>query len=263
MDASGSFPAAAPIDLSRRSAYQIDGPARVLVLPDVHIPYHDEAAVGLAIEYGCEHKATHVLVNGDWLDFHDLSEYEKDPKKRSVADEIAAGISGLRYIRKRLPRAKIIYKLGNHEARLERYIWRKAPELAGVPTITFRAMLELDAMGAQLVESRQLVRLGKLVVFHGHEYRFQISNPVGPARGLFLRAVCAAMCSHFHQWSQHSACTAEGKLIPTWSTGCLCDLAPDYRPLNNWSHGFAFVEVARDGSYDVRNNRIIKGRVYA
>jgi predicted phosphodiesterase len=257
------FPAPAAIELSRRAPYQIDGPARVLVLPDAHIPYHDLDAVNIALEYGLEHYLTHILINGDWIDFYALSEFEKDPKKRCVADEIADGTNALRYLRRRDASAKIIYKCGNHDVRLQRYIWRKAPELAGLPSITIQAMMELDKIGIDWVESRQLTRLGKLPVFHGHEYKYGITSPVNPARGLFLRAKCGALCSHHHQWSQHSERTAEGKLISTWSTGCLCDTSPDYSPFNNWSHGFAFIEIAENGAYDVQNLRIIKGKVYA
>ena len=50
--------------------------------------------------------------------------------------------------------------------------------------------------------------------------------------------------------------------MSTWSTGCLCDLHPDYRPLNNWNHGFAIVEVAKDGTFQVQNKTVINGTIY-
>jgi hypothetical protein len=53
-----------------------------------------------------------------------------------------------------------------------------------------------------------------------------------------------------------------GKLITTWSTGCLCNLNPDYMVLNKWNHGFAFVEVGSNGDFTVKNHRIYKGRVW-
>jgi hypothetical protein len=43
-----------------------------------------------------------------------------------------------------------------------------------------------------------------------------------------------------------------------WSTGCLCDLTPQYARVNRWNHGMAFVEVANDGSFNVSNFRINK-----
>jgi hypothetical protein len=43
-----------------------------------------------------------------------------------------------------------------------------------------------------------------------------------------------------------------------WSTGCLCDLTPDYSRVNRWNHGFAVVEVDEAGSFNVDNLRISK-----
>jgi hypothetical protein len=99
-------------------------------------------------------------------------------------------------------------------------------------------------------------------VLHGHEYRFPITNPVNPARGLFLRAKALAMCFHFHQTSQHSERNLAGKIMSTWSIGGLMDLHPDYRPLNNWNHGFAIVPFNSSGEFEVESYRIIGGKAY-
>jgi hypothetical protein len=37
----------------------------------------------------------------------------------------------------------------------------------------------------------------------------------------------------------------------------LCDMSPAYARINKWNHGFAAVEVASDGAYDVRNFQIL------
>jgi hypothetical protein len=48
-----------------------------------------------------------------------------------------------------------------------------------------------------------------------------------------------------------------------FSIGCLCQLTPKYRPFayTKWNHGFAIVEIDGDGSFEVNNYRIIKGKV--
>jgi hypothetical protein len=51
-----------------------------------------------------------------------------------------------------------------------------------------------------------------------------------------------------------------GKITTTWSTGCLCELHPEYMPINKWNLGFAIVDMA-DDMFDVRNKRISKGKV--
>ena len=104
--------------------------------------------------------------------------------------------------------------------------------------------------------------VGKLYLIHGHEYKFSISNPVNPARGLFLRAKTLAATSHFHQTSQHSERDLTGKVVSTWSIGCACNLRPSYSPINNWNHGFAICDLQADGSFVLANLRVIDGRVY-
>jgi predicted phosphodiesterase len=234
----------------------------VLVLADIHLPYHDRDALLLALKYGLDRKADTILLNGDTADFFAVSHWERDPRKRDLPGEIAAVRTFLEALREGFPKARIIFKLGNHEERWERYLFAKAPEVVGLDIFELGKILEFDDLGIEEVRDMRPIRLGKLNVIHGHEYRFALSNPVNPARGFYLRAKTHVLGAHLHQSSQHTEKSLEGLVIGTWSTGCLCGLHPDYRPLNNWSHGFAFVEVVKDGGFHVANPRIIGGNIY-
>jgi hypothetical protein len=248
-----------PRPSANRAPVTVQGPARVLILPDVHIPYHDEGALRLAVERGRKWAPTHVLLNGDWIDFYGASSFVTDPKQRDLAGELRDANKGFEWLRKQFRKAEILFKLGNHEERWDRYLYTRAPELVGTLVSSLEA--QLPAAPAP-IGSKTSVLLGKLLVLHGHEYRFAIQNPVSPARGLQLRVKTTALCSHFHQRSEHSTRDGHGKLLTTWSTGCLCQLSPDYLPRNEWSHGFAMVEVDKNGAFDVQNLRIIDGKVY-
>lgn len=243
-------------------AVQIDGPMRALLLADLHIPYHDRGAIIAALRYGKSRRADTVLLNGDIADCFSVSFWEKDPRKRDFVDEVEQVRNFLSLVRSGYPKARIIYKIGNHEERFERYMSVKAPELLGLPEFSFKSVFQLDQFGVDLVEDKRPIRLGKLNVVHGHEYKFAIANPVNPARGYFLRAKAHCIGSHLHQSSQHSEKNIEQRVISTWSTGCLCDLHPDYTPLNPWNLGFAFIEVDREGAFNVANLKVIDGKVY-
>jgi hypothetical protein len=53
-----------------------------------------------------------------------------------------------------------------------------------------------------------------------------------------------------------------GKIITTWSVGCLCELNPAYMPLNRWNNGFAMVELDSNGEdFYFHNKRIYKGKI--
>lgn len=243
-------------------SFQVNGPIRALIIGDLHIPYHNRAAVVSALRYGKEHRADTILLNGDIADFFSVSFWEKDPRKRNFKDELEKTRKFLASLRAGFPKARIVYKIGNHEERWERYMRVKAPEMLGVEEFEYRSILHLDQHNIELVEEKRPVRLGQLNVLHGHEYRFAISNPVNPARGLFLKAKAYAACNHFHQMSSHSDKTVEEKKIATWSIGCLCDMHPEYAPMNNWSLGFAFVKVEEDGKFHFDNKLVSNGKVF-
>lgn len=238
------------------------GDLRVLVLSDIHIPFSDNKALRAALEYGRKHDANMVLLNGDIADCFQLSFWEKNPLERDFASEVKAVKEFLAAVRAGFPNAGIVYKLGNHEERFIRYMRCKAPELLGLPEFELENVFDLDSLNIQLVDNMRPIQLGKLNVLHGHEYKFSISNPVNPARGFFLRAKVHVLGGHLHQSSQHAEKNLEGKVVSAWSTGCLCDLHPAYRPLNPWNHGFAFVTVQNDGTFDVQNFKILSGKIY-
>lgn len=241
-------------------AVQIDGPLRCLIISDVHAPYHDKAALLTALEYGRKHDADAVLLNGDIADCFSVSNWEKDPRQRRFPDEVKTVKELIGVIQKGFPKARMWYKLGNHEERLERYMQVRAPELLGLPGFDFASVFGLDAI--ELIQDRRPIRLGKLNVIHGHEFSFAISNPVNAARGYFLRAKTHILAGHLHQVSQHSETNLEGKVVSAWSTGALCDLHPKYAPINKWSHGFAFVVVDKNGVFEVQNLKVINGKCY-
>jgi predicted phosphodiesterase len=260
-DAFGKIPEG-KTDFESWGARQFNGPLNALVLSDIHVPYHDRQALVLALQHGRKAGANLVLLNGDILDCFSISRWEKDPRERDCPGELAACRAVLQSIREGFPRARIIYKLGNHEERFQSYMFCKAPELLGVEEFELKNLLRFEELKIECVGDKRPIRLGDLNVIHGHEYRFAISNPVNPARGLFLRGKAYGMCGHFHQTSHHTEKTVEQKNIATWSTGCLCDMHPEYAPINNWSHGFAMVQVGADGRFEVQNHYIAKGKIY-
>src|SRR6266496_167409 len=238
------------------------GPLRALIISDLHIPYYDREATICALKYGQELGADTILLNGDVADFFALSFWENDPRKRDFPQEIRDTKDFLRSVRDLFPKARIIYKLGNHEERMIRYMRVKAPELLGLPEFEIESVLGLADNDIQVVKDNRPIKFGGLNVIHGHEYRFAITNPVNPARGLFLRGKTNAICGHFHQSSQHSERSLDQKVLSTWSVGCLSDLHPEYRPINNWNHGFMVVQIDKSGAFEVGNLRIVNGKAY-
>jgi hypothetical protein len=241
---------------------QIDGPLKALSIADLHVPYHDQGAIELAIEHGIRDKINLLLINGDMMDHYAISRWQTDPRERDFPREVLRGKQMLKTFRHAFPKARIIYKHGNHEERYLNYLRLKAPELLGLPNFEWAEVFGLNEFKIELVDRKRPVRLGHLNVLHGHEYVFAISNPVNPARGLYLRAKAHALCAHFHQTSQHSEKNLEQNVISCWSQGCLCLIHPEYRPLNPWNLGYARIDIDKKNAFHVENLRIIDGKAY-
>jgi len=241
--------------------YDVDTAGTWLVVSDMHLPYHDRVALELAVREAVRRRVVGVLLNGDVLDSHELSDHEKDPRAARYVAEVEAGRRLLVWLRSSLPRARLIYKEGNHEERLTRYVFNRAPALFGLEAVTLPELLGCVGLGVEWVSDRRVVRLGNLNVIHGHEYRGGVSAPVNPARGVYLKARSVVLCGHWHRTSEHHERNIRGKSEAAWSVGCVCQLSPRYAPLNNWNLGFAFVRVGRDGGFEVDNRRVLSGKV--
>lgn len=243
-------------------AYILDGPARILDLPDVHIPYHDRDALKLAIDHGIEYDPTHVLLSGDFIDFFSISNWEKDPRERDLGNELRTANEVLDYLQGVFSNCKFIFKVGNHEERWDRYIMLRAPELFGLDQFSLPLALKLKERGIDFVTDKRPIKAGHLYIIHGHEFKWGISNPVNPARGFYLRAKTNCLGHHLHQSSAHAEKDLRGEIVSTWSTGCLCELHPDYAPINKWNNGFATINVETNGYFEVRNLKILEGRIF-
>jgi hypothetical protein len=231
----------------------------IMIGADAHIPFHDQDALEIFIERSIEIKAKTIILNGDWIDFYMISNWMKDPRKRSTKEEIALFNSILDMIQDNT-KAKIIYKYGNHEERFDNYLMQNAPQLFELEEMHLDNILKLSERNIDVIKDKRVLKVDHLHIIHGHEYKFAISNPVNPARGLYLKAKKNAVCGHFHQTSEHTESAINGDIVTDWSIGCLCSLHPQYMPLNRWNHGFA--EIYYDDTFfNLRNRKIINYRL--
>lgn len=236
------------------------GQNNVLVLSDIHIPYQDNKALELAINYGLENKVNAIYLNGDIMDCYQASRFIKDRRLRDLAGELELTRNFLKTIQDTF-NCPIYFKLGNHEDRWEHFLRLKAPELLGIDEFKLESLLRFREYGVTLIDSKQIAYAGKLPILHGHEWFGGFAPPVNPARGLFLKAKESAIIGHHHRTSEHTEKSLSGGVVTTWSMGCLCGLEPEYAPYNNYNHGFSHVKVDKSGNYEVKNIRIINYKI--
>lgn len=232
----------------------------ILIGADAHFPYHDEDCIDIFFDRAAKIGAKTIILLGDWMDMYQASSFVKDPRARRIPEEIEQMRDFLAGVRRAFPNTRIVYKIGNHEDRLETYVKINAPALYGLPDVHLASLLKLSNVGIECVPSRQLIRAGKPYILHGHELGHSVFSPVNPARGLYLKAKKSAICGHYHQTSEHAEKNLEDKVESCWTVGCLCDMKPEYMPVNKWNHGLAEL-YHEDGMYAVKNRKIINYRL--
>lgn len=234
---------------------QIDA-KRIGIISDVHIPYHSEVAFEAAVKRLKTMRLDCLLINGDFADFYQVSRHQRDPRHRRFSEELKAVVAGLEWLRSEFPKIRMIYKQGNHEERWNVFIYNRAPEIYDLDQVQIDELTQCRRFGIEMIGDQLPIMLGKLPVLHGHELGRSIFSPVNPARGAFLRTHHTVLVGHSHQTSGHADTDMFHSETFVWSTGCLCDMTPQYARVNRWNHGFAFCEVAQDGSFNVSNFRI-------
>ena len=242
---------------------------RTLILSDLHIPFHDSKAIHAAIDFAAARNPDCILLNGDVCDFFSLSRFDKNPTESSIKRELELTRQFLGWLRQKFPKARIIYKLGNHDEWLDKYLLRKCPELFGLAALTLENLVTgifkdsnlQPVHGVEFIDDQQKIKAGHLTIWHGHEIgKGSIAPPVNPARGLFMRTMDCGLMGHLHKGSSHEETSSKGKLIATWSTGCLCGLWPRYARVNKWNHGAAWLELDRQ-NFSITPIRILGGEV--
>ena len=161
------------------------------------------------------------------------------------------------------PKARIVYKEGNHCERYEKKILQRIPEFIDLGWMTLETAIHWEQRyRIEMVKNKRIIKAGHLNILHAHELSKGFTAPVNPARGFFIKTKANTIGGHHHQSSEHIETDLNGTVIGCWSTGCLCELHPYYMPVNRWNHGFATVEIINNkGDFRVKNMKIIKGEI--
>lgn len=140
-------------------------------MSDTHFEAADEALVG---EKGKIFKLLtdkvydYIVHIGDLINFDAFGRFEKDPrKKENIVQSIMMGTSFLQRVRKKQPKAKIIWKEGNHDQRLEKYCIRNCPELLPLECLSLESLFKCRENKIEFVPYNKLYTLHGLKITHG------------------------------------------------------------------------------------------------
>lgn len=234
--------------------FVISNAKNILVISDLHFPFHDQRAIATAVEHRKDIDC--IVILGDMLDFYSLSSFNKRPDMPGILDELHIGKSFLYYLREKHKKARIIFYEGNHEMRLDSYIMKQAPALFGTEYMNLSLRLDFDKLGIEYVRNGHLMKAGHLFLMHGNETGMK-GGGVNVTRTMMLKTFDNTLFANFHRTQSSNAVSLAGKEFATFSIGCLCDLNPKYFPHGNqWNLGFADIEISGN-EFEVLNKRIL------
>jgi predicted phosphodiesterase len=220
-----------------------------IFLSDIHYRYHDVAALRLVKAVMRDLVPDIVFLGGDILDHYALSKFARDPRRRlDLQDDLNHAKKELKAFRKLAPNARFLFLEGNHEYRLQRYLWSKAPEVSILDALTLPELLDLRRLGIEWLPTGTIWRQGELHHIHGDEIG---GGSINPARTIFLKAPGNIIFGHYHKLQVHYHRTLSGSTSAAFANGCLCTLTPEYLVFPQWVQGFTLIRYGRGGLFHI------------
>lgn len=88
---------------------------KFVVISDIHFPYQDDKAIKAALDFIKTNPVDTIILNGDILDFYDVSSFDKEPDRiNSLQKEIDMAQKFFKKLRTIKPDARIVFIKGNH-----------------------------------------------------------------------------------------------------------------------------------------------------
>ena len=246
---------------------------RILIIPDLQIPFHDEAVLWNVIKFSKHFKADQTVTLGDEMDMQELGRWSE-----GKADWFAQTLDDNRNLT-----VEFLWELGvtdmirsNHTDRLYNQISSKIPALGSLPELRFERFLKLDELGIKFWRDDMPIAPGWIAVHGDH-------TPIKPQPGLSAlegarRRGKNVISGHTHRAGRSAFTEASGGRVGRILQGVECGhlmnprLAHYTHGVMNWQQAFAImyvheknvqvdlIHIEKDGTFIVSGKRYGKPR---
>jgi hypothetical protein len=242
---------------------------RTVVIGDFQVPYHDKKAIDISLQFIRDYKPHNVVINADLVDFYPLSDFDKDPhRKADIQGELDMAHAILKKYRDAAPKAKMYLTYGNHEARLQRYLW-KNPELECLRDLKLPKQLGLAELKIKFVGGTMdywkttsgHLKIGDAHIMHGDQ---RINGARGGARAGYaamntlLQMQTSVVMNHVHRLGMGYHNSPYAQLVAV-EAGCMCQIPPGA----NWQKGFVSFETYEGKNRNYQLHQILKNQLIA
>lgn len=232
-----------------------------MVLPDLHMPYHDKALVEVWLQHAEVVAPDTVHIIGDLIDCYSLSRFDKDPSRREhLQDELDQATAFLRRLREVVPKCNIEYSEGNHEDRLRKMLWKSTGALAPLRGLRIPSLLSLDELEIRYHPILKPYHYGPVWFTHGDITGTSTQGLGGGKAGAYAkqRGVSIVM-GHTHKMGFTSWRGWNG-IVEGYEVGCLCKFDMGYivgQP--PWQQGWATVQFPKGArGFEVKFARVLQ-----
>ena len=240
----------------------------VLVLPDMHIPFHDREAWAVVRKVGRKLRPQRTVILGDFINGtpfsrhapqslretakRDFKAFEIDPANK-VLDEIEG-----------FTRGEVAYCFGNHEGWVERAAARSSDGMGSV-----FGLIDPAHLLAGHRKRVRVIRYGRDVSLPDYHYKITPDwwafHEIGHgqhAAATVLRHLpnVSSSFGHVHRVQSVTKRLHDGRIVTAATCGCLAQLAPEYmggKP-SGWAHAFELGYVSNDLKSHQRYTVLIK-----
>jgi predicted phosphodiesterase len=225
---------------------------KAIVLPDIHIPYHDERTLRNVMRYIDDSRPDTIVILGDLLDFRQISRFSRDIPEdltRSLDEDYQIANAWLDRLEGILPKTRVVLIEGNHEYRVVN-LAQKFPQLAGLVEVPSNLHLSKRGKRYRWVpywSEGELYQIGNAYFGHGrfiskyHAFRHVDRYGVNFFYG------------HTHDvMSFPKVLAGADKTLVGQSLGCLCQYEQDYLrgAPTNWQQAFGEFHFRPSGFFN-------------
>jgi predicted phosphodiesterase len=212
---------------------------RILIVGDLHMPYHNKQAMRKLYETLKQLKPTHIVQIGDLYDQYSFSRFTKKNITTSTQELRRARNDGVQFWKqcKKLARSANCYQLlGNHDIRLTKRIADKVPEAYEFVKEELNRLYTFEGVKT-IYDERELLKIGNVSFHHGYLSQLGAHSK---SHG------CNIVVGHSHTGGVVFEQRA-GKIIWELNAGYLADEASEplrYRPTktSKWTLGVGFID---------------------
>lgn len=239
------------------------GERSIVVTSDWHIPFQDNEALAIFLDFLAEYQPDEVVLNGN---INDCTSFSSHPRIRALADTLRDGkeererwfhIAEL--LRLAVPNSKIVY-IGSqcHEGWIDNWV-QSSPILVEDPNYTIPGWFRLGDFNIDYIpEVYDPIGDGTLLISHGTIAR---GKSGASAMASMEMEGTSTIVGHTHKLAQVYKTTAINETVGIES-GCLCQRKPWYhlkgkRLMMDWQQGFVLVNI-KDNSFSAQCIPIIR-----